>query len=130
MAKHGERPSVEAMTEEEMKVNFDGPAAARSEGPMFFQMQPALKIMAQAALFNEKLAQEILPKVTVDHVWCNEAQWYCVYGMIETERQYKEHVAKGNKVRPIRFIEVKGNHFAHWDDPAAFWAATVKSINH
>lgn len=78
---------------------------------MFFQMQPALKIMAQQALFNEQLAAEVLPSVTVDHIWCKNAQWYCAYGMIETERQHNEHVKHGHKIRPIRFIEATGNHF-------------------
>lgn len=79
---------------------------------MFFQMQPALKIMGQKVLFDEKLAAEVLPKLTVDHIWCAKAQWYCVYGMVETERQHKEHLKQGHKVRPMRFIEVAdANHF-------------------
>lgn len=75
-------------------------------------MQPTLNIQAQKVLFDEKLACEVLPKTQVVHVWCTRAQWYCVYGMVETERQYKEHVKQGHKVRPIRFIEMDGaNHF-------------------
>lgn len=67
--------------------------------------------MAQKALFDEKLSSNILPKLEVIHIWCTRTQWYCVYGMIETERQYKEHVEQGHKVRPIRFIELEGaNH--------------------
>ena len=93
-------------------LQFDGVAASRTEFPMFFQMQPALKIMGQKVLFDEKLAAEVLPKTEVVHIWCPRSQWYCTYGMIETERQYKEHVKQGHKVRPIRFIEIEGaNHF-------------------
>ena len=121
--------SINNMTEDEMKTNaslrhfeldeltasirqFDGVAASRTEFPMFFQMQPALKIMAQKVLFDEKLSGEILPKSEVVHVWCARAQWYCVYGMMETERQHKEHVKQGHMIRPIRFIEIENaNHF-------------------
>ena len=92
---------------------FDPVAATRTEFPMFFNpMQPTLKNMAQRVLFDEKLASSILPKLEVVYIWCQRAQWYCVYGMIETERQYKEHVEQGHRVRPIRFIELEGaNHF-------------------
>jgi hypothetical protein len=91
-------------------------AASRTEFPMFFPMQPTLKTQAQKVLFNEKAAREVLPKTEVVHIWCSRAQWYCVYGMIETERQYKAHVKQGHKVRPIRFIEIDGaNHFVSLD---------------
>jgi hypothetical protein len=78
----------------------------------FYPMQPTLKDMAQQVLFDEKFACKVLPKLEVVHIWCTRAQWYCVYGMMETERQYNEHVKQGHKVRPIRFIELEGaNHF-------------------
>jgi hypothetical protein len=131
------------MTEKE----FDPIAASRTEFPMFFQMQPVLKVQAQKVLFDEKLTREVMPKVDVVHIWCARAQWYCAYGMVETERQYKEHVKEGHEVRPMRFIEIpSGNHFVsrvlcrrhmhphyyhtqvHWDDPEDFWVATVDAI--
>lgn len=94
---------------------FDPVAARRTEFPMFFSpMQPTLKNMAQRVLFDEKLASEVLPMLEVVHIWCTRAQWYCVYGMMETERQYKEHLKLGHKVRHIRFIELGGvNHFVN-----------------
>jgi hypothetical protein len=89
---------------------FD-PIAATREFPMLSLMQPTLKGMAQKILFDEKRASEVLPKLEVIHMWCPRSTWYCVYGMIETERQYKEHIEQGHKVRPIRFIELEGaNH--------------------
>ena len=42
----GSRPSADNMTEEESAVNFDPVAAARTEFPMFFQIQPVLKALA------------------------------------------------------------------------------------
>jgi hypothetical protein len=79
---------------------------------MFFLMQRTLKNMAQKVLFDEKLASEVLPQLEVLYIWCTRAQWYCLYGMIETERQYKEQVKQGRKVRPIRFVKIEGaNHF-------------------
>jgi len=110
--KRGSRPSVDNMTEEETAVNFDPVAAARTETPMFFQMQPVLKILAQTCLFDEKVTSDVLPQLEVVHLFCAKAQWYCIWGMIETERQYKEHLNLGHKVRPIRFLEIEGgNHF-------------------
>jgi len=121
--------SINNMTEDEMKANFDDTAASRTEFPMFFPMQPTLYVQGQKALFDEKLAREVLPRTEVVHIWCARAQWYCVYGMIETERQYKKHVKQEHRVRPIRFIEMEdANHFVHWDEPEKFWAATVEAI--
>jgi len=128
--KRGARPSIDNMTPAEMTVNFDATAAARTEFPMFFPMQPTLKKQAQLTLFDEKLTQEVLPKLEVVYILCTKTQWYCAWGMIETEKQHKENIAQGRKVRPIRFIDIEGaNHFVHWDDPKAFWSATVDGIN-
>ncbi|KIM42186.1 hypothetical protein M413DRAFT_26988 [Hebeloma cylindrosporum] len=126
----GSRASVDNMTEAETALNFDPVAAGRTEFPMFFQMQPVLKIMAQKSLFDEKLTSEVLPHLEVVHIYCPKASWYCLWGMIETERQYNEHLKLEHKVRPIRFLEIAGgNHFVHWDDPEGFFACTVKAIN-
>ncbi|KZT19099.1 hypothetical protein NEOLEDRAFT_1033002, partial [Neolentinus lepideus HHB14362 ss-1] len=43
----GARPSVDNMTPTEYEKNFDGAAAARTEFPMFFSMQPVLNEMGQ-----------------------------------------------------------------------------------
>jgi len=129
--KRGTRPSVDNMTEEETAVNFDPVAAARTEFPMFFNpMQPTLKVQAQTCLFDEKLASRVFPQLEVVYIFCAKTPWYCAWGMIETEKQYKEHLKAGHKVRPIRFLEIEGgNHFVHWDDPEAFWACTAEGIN-
>ncbi|TFK45298.1 hypothetical protein OE88DRAFT_1715420 [Heliocybe sulcata] len=129
-SKRGERPSVDNMTAEEYAKNFDGLAASRCEFPMYFPMQPVLRVQAGKALWDEEAVRTVLPRVEVALLTCTAANWYCVYGFIETEKRYKEYLAKGAEVRPIRFIEIEGgNHFIHWDDPVAFWAATVKAIN-
>lgn len=129
-AKRGERPSVDNMTPEEYTKNFDGIAASRCEFPMYFPMQPVLKEQAEKALFDEETVSRVLPRVKVVLQTCTSANWYCAYGFIETERRYKEYVAKGVKVRPIQFQEIEGaNHFIHWDDPVKFWTATAKAIN-
>lgn len=68
--------------------------------------------MAKRALSDEKLTQSILPGVEIVFQFCDETNWFCAWGFIETERQYKENVAAGRKVRPIRFMDIKGtNHF-------------------
>lgn len=75
-------------------------------------MQPTIKVQADTALWDVKLAQTVLPKTKIVWLACEKTNWYCTWGLFETERLYKEHVAKGDKVRPIRFIEVPGaNHF-------------------
>lgn len=100
------------MTPGEMALNFDALAAQRTELPMFFPMQPALKAQAQRALFDEALAAQVLPGLEVVYFLSTRTVWYPVWGFFETERQYKEHVAAGRKVRPITFLEIEeANHF-------------------
>jgi len=128
-SKHGTNPTIKNMSPEEMAVNFDGLAGERTEGPMFFPMQPTLKLQLKKVLFDEKAVSEVLPKIEVSHIVCARAIWYCAWGMIETERIYKEHVAQGRKTRPMRFIEIPtANHFVHWDDPKAFFDAVLDGI--
>jgi len=100
------------MTAEEMKFNVDGVAAGR-EVPMFSApMQSAIREMAKRALSDEDLTQSILPGVEIIFETCDETTWDCAWGFIETERQYKANVAAGRKIRPMRFIDIKGaNHF-------------------
>jgi len=110
--KHGIHPSLDNMTEEELAVNFDPVAAARTELPMFVQMQPVLKIQSQTCLFDEKMASKVLPQLEVVYIYCAKAPWNCIWAMIETERRYKEHLKLGHQVRPIKFLEIEGgNHF-------------------
>jgi hypothetical protein len=92
---------------------LDGIAASRTEFPMcIFPMQPTLNVQAQKVLFDEKQVNEVLAKTEVVHIWCTRAAWHSIYGMMETERQYKECLQQGKKVRPIRFVEIEGaNHF-------------------
>ena len=52
------RGSVDNMTEEEIAINFDPVAAARTEFSNFFQMQLVLNVLA---LFDEKVTSEFLP---------------------------------------------------------------------
>jgi hypothetical protein len=98
---------------------------------MFFApMQPTLKLMSKTCLFDEKRAAEVLPQLEVVHLVYTSTNWYCAWGMIETEKQFNDHKAQGHKVRPIRFIEVEGaNHFVHWDDPKLFWDSVVDATN-
>jgi hypothetical protein len=111
-AKRGESSTVETLTPEEMAEMCDFAATRRSEFPMYFPMQPVLKNLGQRSLFDEKLAGEVLPNLEVVLLVCTQGPWYCAWGMIETERQHKEHLKQGHKVRPIRFIEIEGaNHF-------------------
>ena len=53
--------SVDNMTEEEIAVNFDPVEAARTGFPIFFQMQPVIKVLAQTCLFDDKVTSEFLP---------------------------------------------------------------------
>lgn len=73
---------------------------------MFVEIQPALKVQLQRVLFEEKIVKEVLPQIQVSYILCARPNWYCPRGMIKTERIYKEHIAQGRKVRPIRFIEI------------------------
>jgi hypothetical protein len=78
-------------------------------------MQPVLKAQAQSALFNEANATDVLPKLQVVFMWSTRTPWHCAWAFIETEKQLKQHVSQGHKVRPIRFIEIEGtNHFVRF----------------
>jgi hypothetical protein len=50
---------VDNITEKETAVNFDPVASSRTKFPMFFQMQPVLKILAQMCLFDGKVTSEV-----------------------------------------------------------------------
>lgn len=120
------------MTPEELNIGFDGKctdnfyklgrssnlvfykgnAAERADFPLSFAMQPTLALQTQKVLFDEQVAKEVLPKLEVVYIFCTRSPWTSVWGMIETERLYKNNVAQGRKVRPIRFIQIEGaNHF-------------------
>lgn len=129
-SKRGKDASAGHFTPKEMAKNYDGLAAARTEAPMIFNMKNVLRQQAQRALFDEEMVRTILPRTKVVHQYCTRTNWFCAYGFIETERQYKEQLAQGKKVRPIAFQEIKeANHFVHWDDPERFWKATAEAIH-
>ena len=99
------------MTEKETAVDFDPVAASRIQFPMFFQMQPVLKILAQRCLFDGKVTSEVLPQLEVVYIYCAKAQRYFIWCTIEMERRYNEHLKLGHNVRPIRFLEIEVREF-------------------
>jgi hypothetical protein len=81
---------------------------------MLHAIQPTLKIQRQKALFDERLTREVLPRTEIVFIWGNRSAWHSVYGMILIEREYKEYIEQGYRIRPIRFIEIEGaNRFVN-----------------
>ncbi|KAF8904870.1 hypothetical protein CPB85DRAFT_1563892 [Mucidula mucida] len=108
-SKRGPKITLDNMTPEDTKDNFDGDAAGRMEVPMYFVcIQPTLRTQA---LWDETLVQNVLPELETVHQFCTATNWYCVWGFFENERLLREHNAAGHKVRQIKFIELPGaNH--------------------
>jgi hypothetical protein len=106
------RPSLENMTDEDLAVNFDLVAAMKSDAPICFHMLPAIEKQTQAALFDEKLAQEFLPGVQIVWFSCPQAMWIIERAKVLIEREIEKHVTEKRQVRSIKFIEIPGaNHF-------------------
>ncbi|KZT28994.1 hypothetical protein NEOLEDRAFT_689420 [Neolentinus lepideus HHB14362 ss-1] len=122
--------SIDNMPKEELAVMYEEAAAVRSELHMVIDpMQPTINVQAKAALFDEELAKMVLPNMRVVHVVGVRSHWHCMWGYIEAKKEYDSRVAKGEKVRPINFVEIpEGNHFMHWDRPAEFLDAIARAV--
>lgn len=105
----------------------------------------------QCALFDERLAQTVLRDTQIIFLTCTRSVWFCSFAFFETEKNHMEYLARGHKVRPIRFIEIKdANHFVsslfiypccldlltayhcvkvHWDEPERFFAVIADVIH-
>jgi len=130
LSKHGEHPSFDNMTPAEKELTFDWVAAMASELPMYIYMLQVLKDQTRKALFDEQAVKEVLPHLDVVYISCTRTHWSLAWGAVELRRQIKEEAQQGRKVRTICFKDIPGeNHFAHWDVPDVFWAATVDVVN-
>ncbi|KXN86988.1 hypothetical protein AN958_09331 [Leucoagaricus sp. SymC.cos] len=123
----GER-TVSSWTPEQKDKYFDGVAAVRVELPAYAPpMQATLNKQTHGALFDEKNIASHFPKVNVFYISGAHTCWYCIWGYMESERLYKEAVARGEKVRPTQFHLVQeGNHFLHYDLPDLLLSSVVK----
>lgn len=81
-------------------------------------MQQTLNDLAQRVLYDESLTQTIFPKVPVTFIGATRTNWQCAWGYLKTKERYEEEVAKGRKVRTMRFFVIEGgNHFVRIVQP-------------
>lgn len=105
-------PTVDTMTRQEYEACVDTAPMRTGEFPMFLNMQRALREQTRRACFDEMLARAVFPAVDVVVVSCTQSTWHCVWGAMETERQYAELNSAGRTTRPIHFHHVpNANHF-------------------
>ncbi|KIM92127.1 hypothetical protein PILCRDRAFT_810144 [Piloderma croceum F 1598] len=129
-AKRGEHPSFDNMTPAEKAASVEIMAAATSEPFMWRHMRPIYRAQTRKAFFDEHAAKEVLPHLELVYIYCTRTHWSCAWGLVELKREIKEEAEQGRIGRSIRFTDIPGaNHLVHWDDPKAFWAATVDIIN-
>ncbi|TFK50219.1 hypothetical protein OE88DRAFT_1645925 [Heliocybe sulcata] len=129
-SKLGTNSAMMDASEEEWATITDGQAAANADVGMIYWMQPAIRIQTRNVLFRERIFEKFLPKVEITLLYGTASFWTSVFAVLELERQYGEHRAKGRNARPMTFFALQdSSHFAHWDEPERFWAAVVEAIN-
>ncbi|EPQ57222.1 hypothetical protein GLOTRDRAFT_39020 [Gloeophyllum trabeum ATCC 11539] len=108
-----EQASIDSMSPEELSLMYEEAAAVRAELHMVLPpMQSTVNAQAKRALFDESLAQTVLPELQVVHIVCMRTHWHCMWGHIQTRKKYEAHVARGEKVRLISSVQIpQGNHF-------------------
>lgn len=111
--KFGDDPAILRMSPADFLTVTVKPSTLRGDLPMIQpQMQLCIKHQTHRALFNPELAQTFCRDVQVVYLACTSSVWECVWSFMETEREYREQVVLGRRVRPIKFVEIKGgNHF-------------------
>lgn len=114
-SRHGERTTITDLKAHGLSNLLDGETAALTELPMFTSaMQATLRTMAEKALFDEKLAKDVLPQLEVAYIYCTRSSWYPAFAYLTTKRLYQDHIKSGHTVRPIKFYTIDGaNHFVN-----------------
>ncbi|KAG6878224.1 hypothetical protein C0992_008439 [Termitomyces sp. T32_za158] len=111
--KRTDHTTIASWTPAQFQRFYTQSAATRSELPMYAQsMQPTLNDLAQRVLYDGRLTETFFPKVPVTYISATRTNWQCAWGYLKTKGRYEEEVAKGHKVRNMRFFVVEGgNHF-------------------
>lgn len=108
---HTRPPSIKNMTADEIAVNVDR-VGARSGWPFLANFKHLFEKQAQRALFEGKYANELLPGLKVVWLSCSNSMFMLLWAKSLVEGKYRDHVAKGDTIRPIEFLQIEGaNHF-------------------
>jgi len=92
--------------------------AANYDMPFCFEpMQIKIREMTRRVFFDKSLVSRILPQVSCLYISCRSSIYFCHWGAYKFRQMYDEHVAKGERVRPVHFVYLDANHFAHIDHP-------------
>lgn len=131
-SRRGDQTTMDRLTEQEKETFIEATAVAAGAdlgAAPYPVVQGAVKEQTERALFDAEILPSVLPLVTVEYITCLSTNWVCLWGFFETERIYRELVAKNKKIRPAHFIAIKGaNHFVHFDAPEKFGEAIVKAL--
>lgn len=75
-------------------------------------MQLQFRKSTHNALYNESLAQEFLPDLSIGIIATRKAVWQCRWGVWRLEEIHKEKVQSGQKLRKLQkvFLE-ESSHF-------------------
>ncbi|KAF5337615.1 hypothetical protein D9758_014920 [Tetrapyrgos nigripes] len=120
--KYTDRRTISTWTEEEMERIYRPANAMRVDNRLSSQpMVNTLRTMTVEALFDENTVIKCFPEASVAYITCDRSPWNILWGTMELRKEYAEHAERGEKIRPVKFIDVKGeNHFLFWDDPQKF----------
>jgi len=84
-------------------------------------MQTVLRELARRALFDQEMAQTFLPGVSTALISVGRSNWHCMWGSFMAHQLYQEHVAQGEKIRPMKVAHVEqGNHFVCYISSSLF----------
>ena len=75
-------------------------------------MQRLLQKVTRKVLFDEYLATYFFPEVPVTLIGASRSNWHCLWAGLETKRRYNYRIARGQNIRPMRFVTIEeANHF-------------------
>jgi len=80
----------------------------RSRPPMV----KTLKSIRNLVLFDGENIQNCFPEASLSYITCNQSPWMIIFATMELQREYRNRLENGEKIRPVRFFtEENANHF-------------------
>ncbi|PPQ67321.1 hypothetical protein CVT25_005905 [Psilocybe cyanescens] len=126
-----DKVTVDGWTAEENRNYFSLESAMKADFSMF--MPPFQKLVGEVTrgvLFSETAAKGLFPSVQVTLLYPERTHWYCVWGSWITQKLYNECKNRGEIIRPLNVVHIKGgNHFTHHDKPNEFLAAVQTGLS-
>ncbi|KAF9528296.1 Alpha/Beta hydrolase protein [Crepidotus variabilis] len=116
-------------TEEQRNKYVTTSTLMRCEFPTLVEpMQTHFRNNAQKALYDETLAQEFLPNISIGVISVGRSFWHCRWGIWHMEQTYRAKLNEGKKLRKLKAAHLREcNHLAHLENPTLF-LDTVKSL--